>query len=157
MKIVKSFRKSLSMSFDKDWVLIVKAPFFVTQKTISDFIDKNSSWIEKTKVKLSEKNIIFDFWESYYLFWEKYKLLSDSMSEKIIFDGTDFYLNIKHKNKIKQKLLEFYKFKAQDYIKTRAKELSTLNNLEFSQVKITSAKTRWGSCTSKKNINFSYW
>lgn len=156
MKIVKSFRKSMSMSFDKDWVLIVKAPFFVTQKTILDFVEKNKSWIEKTKTKISLKNLSFDFWESYYLFWESYKLLSDSMSEKIIFDWTNFYLNIKYKNKIKEKLLEFYKLKAQDYIKNRARELSILNNLEFSQVKITSAKTRWGSCTSKKNINFSF-
>ncbi|NVP17527.1 M48 family metallopeptidase [Candidatus Gracilibacteria bacterium] len=156
MKIVKSFRKSMSMSFDKDGVLIVKAPFFVTQKTILDFVEKNKSWIEKTKTKISLKNLSFDFGESYYLFGESYKLLSDSMSEKIIFDGTNFYLNIKYKNKIKEKLLEFYKLKAQDYIKNRARELSILNNLEFSQVKITSAKTRWGSCTSKKNINFSF-
>ena len=95
MKIVKSFRKSMSISFDKDWVLIVKAPFFVTQKTILDFVEKNTSWIEKTKIKISLKNLSFDFWESYYLFWESYKLLSDSMSEKIIFDWTNFYLNIK--------------------------------------------------------------
>lgn len=156
MKIIRSFRKSISMSFDKAWVLVIKAPFFVTQKTILDFVEKNSLWIEKTKISHSLKSVLFDFWESYYYFWEKYILLSDSMSENITFDWNNFYLDNKYKNKIKEKLLEFYKTQAQNYIKPRAKELSILNNLVFSQIKITSAKTRWWSCTSKKNINFSF-
>lgn len=55
MKITKSFRKSLSLKLDKNGVLQVKAPFFVTQKQIDLFIEKHRDWIEKQQAKLPAK------------------------------------------------------------------------------------------------------
>jgi len=156
MKIIKSFRKSISISFDKTWVLVIKAPYFTSDKTIQNFIEKNKLWVEKTKIKVLEKNRIFDFWEKFFYLWNEYLLLSDNISEKIVFDWTNFYLNIKHKTKIKEKLTEFYKMESSFYIKTKVFEIASINNLKYNSIKITSAKTRWGSCTSKKNLNFSF-
>lgn len=156
MKIIKSFRKSISIRIDEKWVLIVKAPFFITNDTILKFVEKHKLWIEKNKIKIKEKNRVFDFWERFFYMGNEYVLLGDSSSEKIGFDWINFYLNEKYKNNIKEKLIEFYKLQAQVYIKNRAIELAILNNLEFSGIKITSAKTRWWSCTNKKNINFSF-
>jgi predicted metal-dependent hydrolase len=45
---------------------------------------------------------------------------------------------------------------AKKYISKRTKEIAEISNLKFNILKITSAKTRWGSCTSKQNVNFSY-
>ncbi len=35
-------------------------------------------------------------------------------------------------------------------------ELAEQYGFRYNSVKITSAKTRWGSCTSKQHLNFSY-
>lgn len=45
---------------------------------------------------------------------------------------------------------------AKDYIPTRTQEFAFKFWLNFNSIKITSAKTRWWSCTSKKNLNFSF-
>lgn len=156
MQIIKSFRKTISMKFNNLWELVIKAPYFTSDKTINNFIEKNQSWIEKTKNNLLEKIKIFDFGEKFFYLWNEYVLLSDWVSEKIKFDWINFYLSEKHKNKIKEKLLEFYKMKSSFYIKTKVIELASVNDLHYNTIKITSAKTRWGSCTSKKNLNFSF-
>lgn len=77
----------------------------------------------------------------------------------------------KHESWIEKKLEQFknkpkslidkgkiwdYKKKAKEYIPSRVKQIALENNFNYNTIKITSAKTRWGSCTSKKNLNFSY-
>ncbi len=156
MKIIKSFRKTLSMKFDNSWILIIKAPYFTSDRTINNFIDKNKLWIDKTRNNLLEKIKVFDFWEKFFYLWNEYVLLSDLISEKIKFDWLNFYLSNKHKNKIREKFLEFYKMESSFYIKTKVLEIASVNKLNYNVIKITSAKTRWGSCTSKKNLNFSF-
>jgi predicted metal-dependent hydrolase len=156
MKIIKSFRKTLSMKMDETGKLIVKVPYFVNKKTIEDFINKNKSWIEEKKQNVLERFREFKEWEKFFFFWEEYGLIFDEENNNIYFDGLNFYLHKKHKNIVKEKLIIFYKLEAKKHIEKRAIEIAQINNLKFNTLKITSAKTRWGSCTSKQNVNFSY-
>lgn len=156
MKIIKSFRKTLTMKIDEAWDLIIKAPLFTSKKTIENFIDKNKAWVEEKKNLVLEKIKNFNEWEKFFFFWDEYELKFDSTNDKMFFDGMNFYLNKKHKNIVKEKLVEFYKIEAKKFITKRIKEIAEVNWLEFNNLTITSAKTRWGSCTSKKNINFTY-
>ena len=48
------------------------------------------------------------------------------------------------------------KNKAKTYIPKRVDEIARKFWKTYNRIKITSASTRWGSCTSKKNLNFSY-
>ena len=56
----------------------------------------------------------------------------------------------------KTELEAFYKQQAHAYIIPRCRELAQEYGFRFQDIRITSAKTRWGSCSSKKNLNFSY-
>lgn len=156
MKIIKSFRKTLSMKIDETGKLIVKVPLFANKKTVEDFINRNKAWIEEKKQNVLQRLKEFKEWEKFFFFGEEYELKFDEENEKIYFDGLNFYLHKKHKNIVKQKLIIFYKLEAKKYINKRTKEIAEMNNLKFNSLKITSAKTRWGSCTSKQNVNFSY-
>lgn len=74
----------------------------------------------------------------------------------------------KHKNWIETRIsqqwkslininkIEEYKKQAREYIPKRVAEIAKKYWYEYNKVKITSAKTRWGSCTSQKNLNFSF-
>lgn len=156
MKIIRSWRKSLSLSIGTDWELIIKAPYFTSEKTILSFIEKNKTWIEKAKSSVLEKSKNFVEWEEFYFLWNTYKLIFDEVSEKISFDWNNFYLNYKHKEKTREKFIIFYKTEASKHIKERVVILAREYNLDFRELRITSAKTRWWSCSSKKNLNFSF-
>lgn len=114
MKIIKSFRKTLTLKVDRTWELIIKAPYFTTKRRIEDFIKKHKDWIEK-RVEVARNRKSLTKWE----------------------------------------ILELKK-NAKDYIPKRVELLALKYSLKYNLVKITSAKTRWGSCTSKKNLNFTY-
>jgi predicted metal-dependent hydrolase len=55
MKIIKSFRKTLSMKMDETGKLIVKVPLFANKKTIEDFINRNKTWIEERKKNILQR------------------------------------------------------------------------------------------------------
>lgn len=156
MEIKKSLRKTLSLSVDRTWKLIVKAPYFVSKKTIEDFIERNKNWIEEKTKNIISNIKKFNEWEKFYFFWEEYELKYSDKYKKIYFDWINFFINSDFKNESKLLFENFYKKEAKKYISKRLDEISKIYNLYYNKLSITSAKTRWGSCTSKKNINFSY-
>ena len=52
--------------------------------------------------------------------------------------------------------IEKLKKEAKLYFETKTRVFSEITGLKYSRIKITSAKTRFGSCSSDKNICFSY-
>lgn len=57
---------------------------------------------------------------------------------------------------LKPEKIEEYKKQAKRLIPPRVKVFAEKYGFSYNSVKITSAKTRWGSCTSKRNLNFTY-
>lgn len=156
MKIIKSFRKTISMKIDEAWELIVKAPFFMSKKMIEDFIIKNKNWVDEKRNQVLERLKTYTQWEKFFYFWEEYELKFEWEWKNIDFDWMYFYLNKDYKKDASKLFADFYKKEARKHIEKRINEISEQNNLKFNKLSITSAKTRWGSCTSAKNINFSY-
>ena len=48
------------------------------------------------------------------------------------------------------------KKKAKEYLTRRCEHFAPRMGVDFQSVKVNSARTRWGSCTSEGNLNFTY-
>lgn len=46
-KIIKSNRKTISLSVDDELNAIVKAPYYVSNYQIQEFIDRNNEWLKR--------------------------------------------------------------------------------------------------------------
>lgn len=57
---------------------------------------------------------------------------------------------------LEDNLALFYKTQAKEYLPGRVEMLASKFGDRYAKVHITAAKTRWGSCSSKGNINLSY-
>ena len=53
-------------------------------------------------------------------------------------------------------LTAWYKIQARKIIQDRVKHLSQLAKLHYNTMSITDASTRWGSCSSNKNLHFNW-
>ena len=158
IKIIKSFRKTISLSINKELEVIVKAPFHITKKTIETFLAKHRDWIDKQKLNISNQNqISFLEWEKVPFLWDNFKIIfDDKKTKKITFDWDYFIVNTKYREKTKDILIDFYKNKALLYIKERVDFFAIKYNLVYNNIRISSAKWKWWSCSSKKNLTFVY-
>jgi len=154
MKIIKSWRKSISMSFDKQGVLQVRAPKFMLTYQIEDFLSKNNTWIEKHYSKIQQRQQD----KKYYLFGEELESLPWIPTLYLKSRGLQnaASLSSNEEREFKREILKYYKQEAKAYILLRCKELAEENWFTYTWIRITSATTRWGSCSSKKTLNFSY-
>lgn len=51
IKVIKSKRKTMSLSVDDELNTVVKAPLFVSDKQINDFVTKNQVWLENAVIR----------------------------------------------------------------------------------------------------------
>lgn len=54
---------------------------------------------------------------------------------------------------IRHEIEGFYRKQAQHYLAQRVKELADRHGFKFERLRIKNQKTRWGSCSAKRNIN----
>ena len=71
IKIIKSNRKTLSLSVDDDMCAVVKSPYFVTNREINAFVSKNEAWLENAIERKKKK-------------FEKYDISDDEKNRLII-------------------------------------------------------------------------
>ena len=169
--IRKKRRKSLSVKLQPQCYRIY-ANNSISSSFILTFLMSKKKWLEKNIeiLKNEQKNIpIIDFLEGNlfpFLGNLKYFNFVLKPSKKIHFAVEDgFLICYLPKNKpelqddkvlLKKVLIEFYKKYATDYLVKRCKDLGRKMNLSPARIKIQTAQRRWGSCTSKKNINLNW-
>lgn len=70
IKIIRSKRKTLSLSVDDELNAVVRAPFYVSSKKINEFVSSNAQWLEKA-VERKETQL------------KKYDLSDDEIAELV--------------------------------------------------------------------------
>ena len=165
--IRKKKRRALSVKL-RPHVNQVLANFSISNEQIQNFLLSKKTWLEKNlKVienqKLKSPTPEFTEGSLFPFFGElKYFSFADTKLKKITFTTEDGFLvchrplamanSTEAKARLKMKLKEYYKSIALPYLQKRAQELARIMDLYPADVKIQTARTRWGSCTSQKNI-----
>lgn len=162
-KVIRSKRKTLALQVNNDATLTVRIPYGVSLRYAERFIESKKSWIEK---KQAQFRTIAD----------RHKPKQFITGEEFLFTGKRYPLEVvpgntakiaitaEGKLRITQKCLEapkhyiewFYKQYSKRYLTIRTKEIADMFGYKYRSVKITSAKTRWGSCSVRGSINFSW-
>ena len=55
-KVIKSKRKSIGIEIKSDLSILVRAPFFVSERTIKKLLKEKSNWIESKTKQIKERN-----------------------------------------------------------------------------------------------------
>ena len=143
--------------------LIVPAGF--NPKKAVDILQKHRAWIERTwsrvQPNLAEEDVLpqsldlqalGEVWQVEYQPKDISRVgIKTQESQGIIFVNG----NIQDRLKTKQALRKWLYKRAQDFLFPWLEGLSKESGLDYAQAKIRNTRTRWGSCSAKKDISLS--
>jgi predicted metal-dependent hydrolase len=159
-QIIRSKRKTLALIVKPDGSLIVRAPLRASEKTIREFVESNVKWIEK---KRAEALAFLRPMPTQYVAGEMFMYLGNAYSLEIVknqkklllLDG-NFKLAASVQNNARLIFEHWYRAQAKQILTERVSLYASQHGLQYKKIGITSARTRWGSCSVDGSLNFSW-
>lgn len=165
LKKSRKRRRTISLQIGNKSELVIAAPYFTPISEINRFVQEKQNWISKAIQKHKEaliKNKSKEYipGEMFYYLGESFPLetfFEQNERQGLVFWDNRFYLNAPDvAAKKREYFIRWYKRKAREYFTARVDFYSRELNLRAKSVKITSAEKRWGSCSEKDNLSFSF-
>lgn len=157
--------KRISMKVNTDGEIYVTMPYISSIRMAESFVLSHKEWIQKqqskwenNKQKFTESRKRFTHFHDLIITKGIDNSLRITANESIIKVVTpqDIPIEKEHIQDEITKAIEYIlKKEAQQYLPQRIKELATLHNFTYKNISISNAHTRWGCCSSIKNIRFS--
>ncbi|KST65075.1 M48 family metallopeptidase [Mastigocoleus testarum] len=154
-KIIYSARKTIALEINQEG-LTIRAPQKTPKEVISNLVKEKEPWIDKKlknwENKVLEKNTPYHNTTNQIWFkGSEFQLRNDSKvnnyliqnNNKTILFNDDFF-----------ELDRFYQEELSTHIKPKITLFSHKLQVAINTVRIKKLKSRWGSCSSKKNLNF---
>jgi predicted metal-dependent hydrolase len=164
-QIIYSKRKTTALQIKPDSSLVIRAPLKASKKYLQDLIQRKSKWILKKQQEVlqrggesaTKKKCILD--EEFSYLGKNYKLkFCPDQTKNIILDEKNHFIFIKElkKDYARIVLIKFYQQEALRIISKRVEFFATKFRFKFKDIKLSNAKTKWGSCSSRDNLRFSW-
>ncbi len=157
-KIVRSKRKTLAIYVTPQAEVEVRAPLRLAQSRIDAFVQQKQNWIVSHQSRIREqleKRSSFAFGDTLPLLGKEYPV-TYAECKNAEFNGRSFLVPQGDFDTVRSAVIKLYRFLAHDELTKRVQYYCKVMGLAPSAVKISSAHTRWGSCSGKNSLNFSW-
>lgn len=147
-------RKHLKLHFSADGILEVFAPLGVSPENVRTLLKKHRKIIERLRKKTPQvPPLSFSEGTHFWLLGKQYPL---HLTRRLkIFDNS-FMVPGGDEEQIKKGLVSLYRELAGTIISKRLPELTDAAGIAPQKIRISSADTRWGSCSSRRTLSFSW-
>ena len=159
--LIRSRRRTVTLEIDRDGKLIVRAPLRMREADIRHMVASKAAWIEAhqstARTRLTQNPPPrFITGELFWFLGERYPLqIVPSQRPALTLEGK-FKLSASAQPRARQVFIDWYRQAARQVISRRLDFYTSQHKFPYKAVRITSARTRWGSCSSKGNLSFSW-
>ena len=159
-RIIRSKRKTLAIVVKPDGSILVRAPLRASNAVIQGFIEKHQDWIEKHRAKalaaVPPPARQYVPGEMFLYLGTAYPLeLVAGAREPLHLDGM-FKLAASRQPQAAQVFERWYREQARQVLAERVEFLAHQYDFQYQGIRITSARTRWGSCSATGALSFSW-
>ncbi len=158
-KFVRSKRKTLSLIVEPDGTLTVRAPLRMKKADIQKFVEEKQDWIKRKQARALEDAPT----PRRYVDGETFTYLGEEILLRIVPDGKPalvmdgvFKLTKSSQPLAKSYFEAWYKKQARVVLTERVVHFARSRKVKPGRIRISSAKTRWGSCSPKKTLSFTW-
>lgn len=149
-KVVRGRRLTIVLNVDRNGEVIVRVPIGLSGEEIARFVIKHRRWIEcRRALRLEHARLSFADGQQLSLFGKSYPIITGDA------EITDYAvcLPAEHRESALERLLKVFCLEPMVRL---TEQIAFRNGLSFSRVRISSAKSRWGSCNRNGVIAYSY-
>ncbi|MBP1585428.1 MAG: M48 family metallopeptidase [Lachnospiraceae bacterium] len=157
VKITYSKRRTLSMKFDMTGTLIVSAPGHLTEAEVRQFMDEKSRWIRTNYVRIMARA-------------EKSSEYRVEEGGKVLYLGEELNVHIGGHGRVKkigkdiyfpegadkESYVRWLKARAGEYLPSRLQSIAWEMGITYRELRITGARSKWGSCSETGKITLSW-
>lgn len=158
MKIDRLFRtrrKTVAIIVDEQGQLVVRAPRRLPQAQIQQFVDQHAERIAEQQALRRPKRFVDG--ELFWYLGVQYPLaVVDRDSRPKLYLADRFYLVKAAQSRARELFQAWYRVQAKSWLPERVDFYAGRMGLHYRKLRITSARTRWGSCSSKGDLNFTW-
>jgi hypothetical protein len=160
-RLVRSRRKTVAIIIERDGRLTVRAPLHLSGLRIQDFVESHADWIVKNRTRLQAASPPpahrFLAGETFLYLGHAYPLLIvPARQPALVYDGVSFRLAQPSLPKAEEAFVRWYKQQARRLLAERVPAIAGKHGLRYQNIRISSARTRWGSCSSRGTLSFTY-
>ena len=169
-------RRTVQIQLDPESGLKVLVPHTLSDSEIDDFLLKRSDWILKHRTDIEASNDQFD-WAKGGVMQLRGTPIQVMVEERDVNDaGRDLPptvvkslegetvtvvippgMALEEKSNVVEKwMMEWYRQEAWDHLKARVADYGNVMGAQPSQLKLSNAKKRWGSCSGRRSINLNW-
>lgn len=159
-QIIRSRRKTLALIVKGDGSLIVRAPMRTPKYRIEEFVTEHYPWIEKKRMEMQSLGLPtskqYSTGEQFMFLGQSFPLeIVQNQKEALILNG-NFKLAQSVSKHAEEIFARWYREQARTIISERVNLFANGYGFQYKGIKITSATTRWGSCSVNSSLNFSW-
>jgi len=158
--LTRSNRKTLAL-YIRNGIVDVRAPLNARKSDIDRFVASKEQWITDKLAKSSERmelrNSFALTYGDHVLYQGKQYPITAKQGNHIGFDDVSFFVPPDlTPDQVKHACSSIYRLLAKRDLTLKTLEYAKIMSVIPTAVRINGAKTRWGSCSAKNSVNFSW-
>lgn len=167
-QLIRTRRKTIALIVERDGRLVVRAPLHVTDGQIHKFAESKVDWIKAKQAQAKKNSAVarkrYVEGEEFLYLGEPYALVFVNHGSRLryhhqkpaLIHDSRFFLATTALPRARQLFVRWYKEQALRVISERVNLYAAKYGYTCRQIKITSARTRWGSCSPNGNLSFTW-
>lgn len=161
-QFIRSKRKTVAIIIQRDGKVIVRAPLKASEQQIRQFVESKIGWIleKKAQVKAQEPSSAltkkFAAGERFLYLGQEYPLSVVPDRQAGLRFERGFILNQNSQPHAALLFEKWYKTAACKVLTERVRYYAQRFGLKYQKIRISSARTRWGSCSSRGTLSFTW-
>ena len=154
--VIRTRNRKMSLTVDSDLNIKVKAPLFVSEEQIDSFVKKNEKWIKDRIDRITEMNKSLSLKPVTAPFIGEDIAIRRWDRRKTALSGGELYIRDDEPEKERAAIIRWYRDQAENLLNKRTAYWSEKIGDHPEKVRVSSARKRWGSCSSTGTVSYSW-